>query len=50
MLEVLLRRLKRTTPKYAFFLEEHRKMSAGFAGERYVDRIWQEMKLPSRSN
>lgn len=47
MLEAIVRRLKKTSPNYAYFLEYHRKMSAGFAGERYVDRIWQEMHLPS---
>lgn len=47
MLEAIVRRLKKTSPNYAYFLEYHRKMRAGFAGERYVDRIWQEMHLPS---
>lgn len=47
VLEVILRRLKKTTPRYSYFQEEHRKMSAGFAGERYVDRVWKEIDLPS---
>lgn len=50
MLEAIVRRLKKTSPNYAYFLEYHRKMSAGFAGERSVDRIWQEMHLPSPSH
>lgn len=49
MLEAILRRLKKTSPNYSYFLETHRKMAAGFAGERYVDRIWQEMNLPSKT-
>ena len=47
MLEAILRRLKKTSPNYSYFLEYHRKMNAGFNGEQYVDRIWQEMNLPS---
>ena len=49
MLEAIVRRLKKTSPNYAYFLEYHRKMSAGYAGECYVDRIWQEIELPSPS-
>lgn len=49
MLEAIVRRLKKTSPNYAYFLEYHRKMSAGYAGECYVDRIWQEIQLPHPS-
>lgn len=49
MLEAIVRRMKKTSLNYSCFLEYHRKMSAGFAGECYVDRIWQEMNLPSLS-
>lgn len=47
MLEAILRRLKKTSPNYSFFLEYHRKINVGFNGERRVDRLWQEMNLTS---
>ena len=50
MLEAIVRRMKKTSPNYSYFQEYYRKMSAGFAGECYVDRIWQEIPLPSPSH
>lgn len=46
-LEALLRRLREQDPEAGYFMEQFRRLDAGFAGEQRVDKEWDEIVCPN---
>lgn len=46
-LEALLKRLRERDPEASYFIEQFRRLDAGFAGEQRVDKEWYEIICPN---